>query len=71
MVIRETPFSNVYLGEMFSVTRRRGITYPPVPTFYTKPSSIDDLADQNVRLMLDMSDRYTMGLGRRIGFKKE
>ncbi|KAI5479122.1 putative phenylacrylic acid decarboxylase [Pseudohyphozyma bogoriensis] len=54
MVVRETPLSDIHLDNMLSLTRSGAIIFPPVPAFYTKPETIDDMVDQSVGRMLDM-----------------
>jgi polyprenyl P-hydroxybenzoate/phenylacrylic acid decarboxylase-like protein len=43
LVTRETPLSLVHLRNMTAVTEAGAIVLPPVPAFYQRPGSIDDL----------------------------
>jgi len=54
LMVRETPLTNVHLRNMLTVSEMGGIIAPPVPGFYTKPESIDDLVDHSVGRVLDL-----------------
>lgn len=71
LVARETPLSDIHLRNMLTVTQSGAIIFPPVPAFYIKPSSIDDLIDQSVGRMLDLFDLDTADFERWGGWKKE
>lgn len=52
MLVRESPLNLAHLRNMSVVTEMGGIVCLPVPAFYHRPQSIDDLVDQtNARLM--------------------
>ena len=52
MLVRESPLNLAHLRNMSAVTEMGGIVCLPVPAFYHRPQSIDDLVDQtNARLM--------------------
>lgn len=63
---REAPLHLVHLNNMVSVTQMGGIIYPPVPAFYTKPISLDDLINDTIGRVLDLFD-LECGLVRRWG----
>lgn len=69
LVARETPLSEIHLRNMLSVTQSGAIIFPPVPAFYIKASSIDDLVDQSVGRMLDLFDLDTDDFERWGGWK--
>ncbi|KAA8917462.1 hypothetical protein TRICI_000411 [Trichomonascus ciferrii] len=71
LVARETPLSEIHLRNMLSVTQSGAIIFPPVPAFYIKASSIDDLVDQSVGRMLDLFDLDTDDFERWGGWKKD
>ena len=54
LVVRETPLHLVHLRNMQSVTEMGGIIYPPVPAFYCRPQSIEEMVDQTLRRVLDL-----------------
>ena len=54
LMVRETPLTNVHLRNMLTVSEMGGIIAPPVPGFYTKPESIDDLVNHSVGRVLDL-----------------
>jgi flavin prenyltransferase len=53
---RETPLHAGHLRNMLAVTEMGGIIMPPVPAFYLKPASIDELVDDTVGRVLDLFD---------------
>lgn len=71
LAVRETPLSNIHLQNMLSVSQAGAIIFPPVPAFYIKPSSVDDLVDHSVGRMLDLFDLDTAEFERWEGWKKQ
>lgn len=53
LVTRETPLSLIHLRNMVAVTEAGASILPPVPAFYHRPHSIDDLIDHTVGKVLD------------------
>jgi 4-hydroxy-3-polyprenylbenzoate decarboxylase len=53
-MVRETPLHLGHLRSMTQVTEMGAIVMPPVPAFYAKPESIDDIVDHSVGRMLDL-----------------
>jgi 4-hydroxy-3-polyprenylbenzoate decarboxylase len=41
---------------MLAVTEHGGIIAPPVPAFYAKPASLEDMVDHTVGRLLDLFD---------------
>ncbi|CAH2802076.1 MAG: Flavin prenyltransferase UbiX [uncultured Caballeronia sp.] len=54
LMVRETPFNLAHLRNMTSVTEMGGVIFPPLPAFYHRPASIDEIVDQTVDRMIDM-----------------
>jgi 4-hydroxy-3-polyprenylbenzoate decarboxylase len=63
---RESPLHLTHLNNMLSITQMGGIICPPVPAFYNKPKTIDDLVDDTVGRVLDLFDLES-GLVKRWG----
>lgn len=56
LVARETPLNLAHLRNMTAVTEMGGIVFPPVPAFYSKPESLDDIVNHTVGRLLDLFD---------------
>ncbi|MEM9628451.1 MAG: UbiX family flavin prenyltransferase [Pseudomonadota bacterium] len=56
LMIRETPFNRAHLKNMLDVTEMGGIIAPPLPAFYTRPESLDDMVDHSIGRVLDLFD---------------
>jgi len=54
LMVRETPLHAGHLQSMLNVTNMGAVVMPPVPAFYTKPQTIDDLVQQSVGRALDL-----------------
>lgn len=70
LAIRETPLSDIHLENMLSLRKAGAIIFPPVPAFYTRPKTIDDLVNQSVGRMLDALDIHTEEFERWTGFNR-
>jgi len=53
LVVRETPFSSIHLENMLKLARIGVTILPPIPGFYNKPKTIDDLVNHTVGKCLD------------------
>jgi len=53
LMVRETPFHLGHLRLMQHVVEAGGIIFPPVPAFYNKPESLDDLVTHSVGRALE------------------
>ncbi len=51
-MVRETPFNLAHLRNMTAVTEMGGIVFPPLPAFYHRPESIDELVNETVERVL-------------------
>jgi 4-hydroxy-3-polyprenylbenzoate decarboxylase len=54
LLVRETPFNLAHLRNMTAVTEMGGIVFPPLPAFYHRPASIDELIDDTVERVLSL-----------------
>ena len=54
LLVRETPLNLAHLRNMTAVTEMGGIIFPPLPAFYDKPATIDEMVDHTVARVLDM-----------------
>jgi 4-hydroxy-3-polyprenylbenzoate decarboxylase len=52
LMVRETPFNLAHLRNMTAVTEMGGVIFPPLPAFYHRPQSIDELVDDTVERVL-------------------
>ena len=56
LLVRETPLHAGHLRSMSQVTECGAIVMPPVPAFYAKPESLDDMVNHTVGRCLDLFD---------------
>ncbi len=56
LMVRETPLHTGHLRSMTAASEMGAIIYPPVPAFYSKPSSIEDIVTQTAGRVLDLFD---------------
>jgi len=54
MLVRETPFNLAHLRNMTAVTEMGGIIFPPLPAFYHRPRTIEEMVDHTVKRVLEM-----------------
>lgn len=52
LAVRETPLSPIHLRNMLTVAEAGATILPPMPAFYGRPASIDDLVDHTVGQLL-------------------
>ena len=56
LAIREAPLSAVHLENMLKLSRMGVVISPPVPAFYNRPQTIDDIVNYSVARLLDQLD---------------
>jgi 4-hydroxy-3-polyprenylbenzoate decarboxylase len=56
LVPRETPLSEVHLENLLKLARMGVTIVPPMPAFYNRPTSVDDIVDHIVARILDQFD---------------
>ena len=54
LITREAPLNLAHLRNMVAVTEMGGIVFPPVPAFYSKARTIDDIVNHTVGRVLDL-----------------
>jgi len=54
LLARETPLHLVHLRNMATVTEMGGIVFPPLPAFYHRPESIDDLVSHSCAHVMEL-----------------
>jgi 4-hydroxy-3-polyprenylbenzoate decarboxylase len=69
LMVRETPFHVIHLENMLKLSRANVAICPPVPAFYNKPSTIDDLIIHSLTRVLDLFGFDTLAIQRWDGIK--
>ena len=59
LMVRETPLHAIHLRNMATLADMGAIIAPPVPAFYNRPKTLDDIIDHTVGRMLDLFDLDT------------
>jgi len=54
LMVRETPFNLAHLRNMTAVTEMGGIVFPPLPSFYNRPATINEMVDHSIARVLDL-----------------
>jgi 4-hydroxy-3-polyprenylbenzoate decarboxylase len=54
LVVRESPLHTGHLKTMTALSEMGAIIAPPVPAFYAKPRSLEDMIDQTLGRVLDL-----------------
>jgi flavin prenyltransferase len=55
LMVRETPFNLAHLRNMTSATEMGAVVFPPLPAFYHRPTTIDELVDESVERVLRLA----------------
>lgn len=66
---REAPLNLSHLRNMVAVTEMGGIVFPPLPAFYARPKSIDDMVRHTAARVLELFGIPARGLARWQGIK--
>jgi 4-hydroxy-3-polyprenylbenzoate decarboxylase len=56
LMVREAPFHLGHLRSMTAATEIGAIIYPPLPAFYARPRSLEEMVDQTLGRVLDLFD---------------
>lgn len=54
LMVRESPLHLGHIRSMAAVTEMGAIVAPPLPAFYTRPQSLQEMVDQSVARTLDL-----------------
>ena len=66
LMVRETPLHTGHLRTMTALSEMGAIIAPPVPAFYARPNTIEEMVDHTVGSVLDLFD-IDVGIVRRWG----
>ncbi len=68
LVARESPLSEIHLDNMLALARMGVTIFPPVPAFYNRPTSVNELVNYVVGRVLDQFGLEMPSLARWNGF---
>lgn len=68
LLARESPFSEIHLENMLALSRMGAVIFPPIPAFYNRPASVEQIVDHIVGRVLDQFGLDMPGLARWSGF---
>ena len=54
LMVRETPFNLAHLRNMTAATEMGAIIFPPLPAFYLRPASIEEMVAESVERVLSL-----------------
>jgi len=55
LMVRETPLNLAHLRNMVAATEMGAIVFPPLPAFYHRPQTIDELVNETVERVLELA----------------
>jgi 4-hydroxy-3-polyprenylbenzoate decarboxylase len=64
LMVREAPLHLGHLRSMTAATEIGAIIYPPVPAFYARPDSLEQMVDHTLGRVLDLFDIATDAVSR-------
>ena len=56
LIARDTPLSLIHINNMKTITEAGGIICPAIPSFYSLPKTIEELAETVVNRVIDLAD---------------
>jgi polyprenyl P-hydroxybenzoate/phenylacrylic acid decarboxylase-like protein len=56
LLAREAPLNLAHIRNMEAVTLMGGVIFPPVPAFYQRPQSLEEMVDHTLARVLDLFD---------------
>lgn len=54
LLVREAPLNLAHIRHMEAVTLMGGVVFPPVPAFYQRPQTIEQMVDHTLARVLDL-----------------
>jgi len=69
LAVQETPLSAIHLENMLKLSRLGVAIVPPVPAFYNRPDSLDDIVNYTVARLLDQAGIHIEAAARWDGMK--
>ncbi|MFH7112117.1 flavoprotein, partial [Achromobacter xylosoxidans] len=61
IMVRETPLNLAHLRNMTAVTEMGGRGFPPLPAFYHRPASNEEMVDHTEARVLELFDIHEPG----------
>ena len=55
LVVRETPLNAIHLENMLKLTKLGVVIFPPIPSFYHKPKTVDEIVNHTIGRILDQA----------------
>jgi flavin prenyltransferase len=56
LLVRESPLTAIHIRNMLALTEAGAIIAPPVPAFYARPRTLDDMVRHTIGRALDLFD---------------
>jgi len=69
LVPRETPLNLAHLRNMVAASEMGAVVFPPVPAFYARPKSLEEMVAHSVARILDLFGIHSPELARWQGLK--
>ena len=69
LAVQETPLSAIHLENMLKLARLGVAIVPPVPAFYNRPSTLDDVVNYTAVRLLDQAGIHIEAAARWEGLK--
>lgn len=64
LMVRETPLHAGHIRSLAAVTDAGAIVYPPVPAFYARPETLEQMVDHTLGRVLDLFDIESLSVRR-------
>jgi len=59
LAVREAPLSDIHLENMLKLSRMGAVICPPMPAFYTRPKTVEEIIDWSAVRLLDQVGIHT------------